>query len=154
MLTDNAAILYRVQLAGGKVPAERWQAISDYAIEFFPKTGLGFADIHAALAHAMAGKLEALKAIIENPAGPAADLVREMAAAFEAIAKQDWSTAIDHLTASLGDHARIGGSRAQRDLLEHALLSCLLEQGHADEARRLLALQRPVQAGNHPVAGL
>ncbi len=154
VLTDNVAILYRVQLAGGEVSAERWQSISDYATKFFPKTGLGFADVHAALAHAMAGNVEALNAIIENPAGPAADLVREMAGAFDAIVRQNWSAAMDHLTISLGDHARIGGSRAQRDLLEHALLACLLEQGYADEAKRLLALRRPVQAGNHPVAGL
>ena len=154
VLTDNAAILYRVQLAGGAVPAERWQSISDYAIKFFPKTGLGFADVHAALAHAMAGNIDALNAIIDNPAGPAGDLVRDMAAAFGAIVEQDWAAAIDHLTVSLGDHARIGGSRAQRDLLEHALLCCLLEQGHADEANRLLALRRPVHAGHRPVAGL
>ena len=44
----------------------------------------------------------------------------------------------------MADHARIGGSRAQRDLLELALLTALLRQGRAEEARHITALRRPV----------
>jgi len=154
VLTDSASILYRAELAGENVPAERWQAVSDYARQFFPKPGLGFVDIHAALAHAMAGNTDALETIIANPVGPAADLVREYASAYRAIAAQNWAEATGHLTSSMADHARIGGSRAQRDLLVHTLLGTLLKQGRDDEARRLLAMQRPVQAGTQPVAGL
>jgi len=154
VLTDSASILYRAELAGADVPAERWQAVSDYATQFFPKPGLGFVDVHAALAHAMAGQSAELEAIIANPVGPAADLVREYSSAYRAIAAQNWAEATAYLTTSMADHARIGGSRAQRDLLVHTLLGTLLKQGRDDEARRLLALQRPVQAGTQPVAGL
>jgi len=50
--------------------------------------------------------------------------------------------------------ARLGGSRAQRDLLEFSLLECLLKQGKTEEARRLIALRRPVLADTHLVQGL
>ncbi len=154
VLTDYASILYRAELAGEHVSPERWKSVSNYAREYFPKPGFGFADMHAALAHAMSGDTEALETIIANPAGPAADLVRDYASAYRAIAAQNWAEATAHLTASMGDHARISGSRAQRDLLIHTLLGTLLKQGRDEEAKRLLALSRPVQAGTRPVQGL
>ena len=102
----------------------------------------------------MTGESEALAAIVANPAGPAADVVKELATAYQAIANQDWEGAADHLAAGISDHARIGGSRAQRDLLDHTMLAVLLKLGRSDEARRLLVSRRPVQAANPPVKGL
>ena len=58
VLTDNAAFLFRAGLAGVEVPAERWQSVSEYAGRMFPNPGIAFADVHAALAHAMAGNPE------------------------------------------------------------------------------------------------
>ena len=63
VMTDNAAILYRAELAGVSVPPERWRAISEYAHQHFPNPGVAFADVHAALAYAMTGESEALAAI-------------------------------------------------------------------------------------------
>jgi tetratricopeptide (TPR) repeat protein len=154
VMTDNAAILYRAALAGHPVPEDRWQAIADYAHRYFPGTGVAFADVHAALAYAMVGESDALAAIIAKPAGPAADVVRELATAFQSIVHQDWAGAAAHLTAGMADHARIGGSRAQRDLLEHTMVAVLLKQGQGEEARRMLAMRRPVQTGKAPVVGL
>lgn len=154
VLTDTASILYRAELAGETVSAGRWKAISAYAKRCFPKTGLCFADVHAALAHAMAGDEVALDSIVAHPSGTAGDLVKVLAEAYSAIAQQNWAEATAHLTTAMADHARIGGSRAQRDLLEQTLLGVLIKQGHVDEARRLLALRRPVHAATSPVAGL
>ena len=150
VLTDTASILYRAELAGESIAPERWCAVSEYAKKFFPKTGLGFVDVHAALAHAMAGDGEALRRIISNPAGPAGDLVGELAESYSAIANQNWAEATIHLTKAMSDHARIGGSRAQRDLLELTLLEVLLKQGQDEEAKRLLALRRPVLISTAP----
>ena len=146
ILTDTASILFRAEVAGEPVSAERWQEISGYARQFFPKCGNAFIDMHAALAHAMAGEAEPLREIIDHPAGPAADLVPDVALACKEIAAQNWAKAAHHLTRCMSDHARIGGSRAQRDLLEHALLTCLLKQDRSDEARTLLSLRRPILA--------
>jgi tetratricopeptide (TPR) repeat protein len=146
VLTDTASMLYRAELAGLSVDPARWRAISDYAKKFFAKPSIAFADVHAALAHAMAGETDALAKIVQNPAGPAADLVHDFSAAFGAVAKQNWAEATQHLSVAMSDHARIGGSRAQRDLLEHTLLNALLKQGNTDEANRLIAMRRPVLA--------
>ena len=150
VLTDTASILYRAEVAGEVVAPERWQQISAYASRFFPRTGNAFVDMHAALAHAMAGENEPLQAIIDNPAGPAADLVPDVARACRQIAARNWAQATHHLTRCMTDHARLGGSRAQRDLLEHALLTCLLKQDRPAEARHILALRRPVLAAARP----
>ena len=45
---------------------------------------------------------------------------------------------------AMSDHARIGGSRAQRDLIEHAMASALMKQGKTAAAELLLATRRPV----------
>ncbi|MEP3274825.1 MAG: tetratricopeptide repeat protein [Stappiaceae bacterium] len=154
VLTDVAAILYRAELAGVAVAPERWKMVSDYAIKYFPEPGIAFGDIHAALAHAMAGNNEALEKIISDATGPAAEMVKICARAFQAVALEQWSTATAHLVQIMNDHARFGGSRAQRDLIEYALLGTLLKQGRGQEAQMLISTRRPVQAAAHPVAGL
>ena len=54
----------------------------------------------------------------------------------------------------MATHERVGGSRAQRDLLEFALLGALLRNGRTEEARRLLILRRPIHSRAPPLAGL
>lgn len=147
VLTDTASLLFRAEAAGVRVDPARWHQISDYAARWFPNAGNAFVDIHAALAHAMAGNAEALSSIITAPKGPAADLVPDLAEGFAQIAGGNWAAATAHLTVAMADHARIGGSRAQRDLLELALLTALLRQGRSDEARDIAALRRPVLSG-------
>lgn len=154
LLTDTAAIYYRAEMAGVPVPAERWQDLSAYAARFFPNPGLAFADVHAALAHAMAGNAEALAHIRSDAKGPAGDLVSLLADAFGALAAQNWAGATTLLSKAMADHERIGGSRAQRDLLEYALLNALLKQGRSEQAHMMLATRRPVQVEAHAVAGL
>ncbi|VAV92812.1 Bll1294 protein, partial [hydrothermal vent metagenome] len=134
VLTDMAAILYRAEMAGHEVPPERWQAISAYASQCFPTPGIAFADVHAALAHAMAGNGAALTRIITDAKGPAADIVRSISSGFEAIAAGNWAEAHAHLAPVMNDHQRIGGSRAQRDLLEYAMANVQLRLGQTDTA--------------------
>jgi tetratricopeptide (TPR) repeat protein len=147
IVTDMPALLFRAELAGVEVAPTRWQAISQYASERFAKPRLAFADFHAALAHAMAGNAEGVANIVQNANGPAEDLVRALAEAFRALAKKDWGTAMENLTKVMSDHARLGGSRAQRDLIELAMASVLLRQGKADEAERFLLSRRPLALG-------
>lgn len=154
VLTDMAAILYRAELAGVKVSSERWRRISDYAGQYFPKPGLAFADVHAALAHAMSGNGEALAKIVTDARGPARDMVVTLAEAFRAIAAGEWQAANASLTAAMADHARIGGSRAQRDLIDYMAVNVLLKMGRTQEARRLLAIRRPLTDTGRAVEGL
>lgn len=144
VLTDMASILYRAEFAGVSVPAERWTAVSEFATSFFPNPGLAFGDVHAALAHAMAGQGEALAKIVSDAKGPAADVVSALASGFGALAAGRWAEALTAFAPAMSDHARIGGSRAQRDLIEFAYVSALLKLDRSDEARRMLATRRPV----------
>ena len=54
----------------------------------------------------------------------------------------------------MADHERLGDSRAQRDLIEHALAHALLRDGKAAEAKRLLAMHRPHTGMTGAIAGL
>ncbi len=154
VLTDSAAFVLRAELAGAAVPDGTWERLSDYAGEFFPNPGTAFADIHAALAHAMAGRGGKLARIAGAAAGPAGDIVSGLAEALGAYARSDWEEAVALLAPWMAGHERIGGSRAQRDLLEFALLGALLRSGRTEEARRLLVLRRPVHAPAPPLAAL
>ena len=154
VLTDSAAFVLRAGLAGAVVPEGVWERLSDYASEFFPNPGIAFADMHAALAHAMAGRGDALARIAEAAAGPAGDMVSGLAEALDAYARTDWEEAIALLAPWMATHERVGGSRAQRDLLEFALLGALLRSGRTEEARRLLIIRRPVHAPAPPLADL
>ncbi len=154
VMTDMAAILYRAELAGVEVAPERWTCISDFARQFFPNTGLAFVDVHAAIAHAMAGNSEAVAKIITQAKGPAGEVVSVLSEGFAAIAGQNWQAAVNHFSMAMSHHARIGGSRAQRDLIEYALVGALLKQGRSDEATRMLAMRRPVAMSAGAVAGL
>ena len=152
VLNDTAAILYRAELAGLSVDPDRWTTLSDYAVRFFPDTGHSFADMHAALSHAMAGKGDRLARISESRNGFAADLVQPLARAWGAIAREDWRTALEDLVQVMGTTERLGGSRAQRDLLELTYVNVLLKLGQTAEAHRCLTIRRPVLATSPPIA--
>lgn len=147
VLTDASSFLMRAELAGEPRRADLWQSVSAYARKIFPNPGVAFADVHAALAHAIAGETAALEKVIKDAKGPAADLVSKMSEAFQAFAKQSWPEAIALLTPTMSAHERIGGSRAQRDLLEFMYVGALLRLDKAEEAQRFLRLRRPVKAG-------
>lgn len=154
VLTDNAALLFRAELAGVDVPVARWQELSAYASARFPKPGLGFADIHAAIAHARGGDRNALDALIEGAAGPVADLTRTLGTAYREMEDGHWAKAADQFGAAMRDHARIGGSKAQRDLIDLSLAACLVRDGRRQEARTVLSITRPGALGKDLVVGL
>jgi tetratricopeptide (TPR) repeat protein len=154
VLTDNTAFLFRAELTGVEVPAQRWQSVSEYAARMFPNPGIAFADVHAALAHAMAGNDEGLGRIIAGARGPAGDMVRLIAEAFQAFAARDWARATERLSGAMAEHERIGGSRAQRDLLEYAFAEMLAKQDRRGEAKLFLATRRPLKLLANAVQGL
>ena len=72
---------------------------------------------------------------------------------FVAFERGDFSTAIEVLAPLAGESERIGGSRAQHDLIEFTLLKAYLEVDRLEEARHLLSARRPGASGV-PVAGV
>ena len=142
-LTDTASIYYRAELAGYKVSSERWRKLSEYAADKFPIMGQSFADVHAALAHAMAGNEEYLSKLIEGNSGFAGDIVSPVAKAWKAMSENKWDTAREELKTASSDFERFGGSRAQRDLLEFTYVNVLMRSGKKEVARKTLLERRP-----------
>jgi hypothetical protein len=154
VLTDTASFLHRAELAGGAHQPERWREVSEFAAQLFPKPGIAFADTHAALAHAMAGETEALDRLVAEPVGAAGEVVSSLAAAFKAFAAGHWAQTICLLSPIMSAHERIGGSRAQRDLIEYTLVAALLRGGRPNDARLMLATRRPIKMVSPALAGL
>jgi hypothetical protein len=159
-LTDSASFLWRAELAGAPVAGSHWSAVRDYAAHSFPTPGVTFCDVHAAIAYAAAGDAVALEGIARAlrdadndgrlASGP---VVPALAAAFGAFARGDWEATITILAPVLDQHVRIGGSRAQRDLVELTLLAAYLRTGRADAACALLA-RRHDRRPSVPVVGV
>ncbi len=155
VLTDCASFLARAEFAGAARKPELWRELSAYAAKWFPNPGVNFADMHAALAHAMAGEGEALARYAEQPKGPAGDMLAPIARGFGAFARNDWDGAIREIGPVLAADERMGGSRAQRDLLEYTVACAMLRAGRSEDARRMILAHRPhVASGLIPVAGL
>ena len=154
VLTDSASLLFRAELAGLKVPVERWSKLSAYALSMFPNPGLGFADLHAAITHSRSGNRDALDVIIESDNGPVSDLTKALATGYREMEDENWVMAAEQFCHAMRDHARIGGSKAQRDLIDYSLASCLVRDGRQKEARTLLSITRPRAITKEIVAGL
>ena len=153
-LTDTASIYYRAELAGYTIPPERWLKLSKYAAQKFPQMGQSFADIHAALAHAMAGNEEYLSKLIEGNTGFAGNIVPAVARVWKAISKNQWKNARKDLEATISEFERFGGSRAQRDLLEFTYINVLLRLGEKEKARKTLQKRRPAFYQRAPIEAL
>lgn len=149
VLTDAVAFLWRAELAGHPRDPARWQVLHDFTRRMFPGAGIAFVDTHAALADAVAGDGAALEARIAAMAAleregrlASGPVVPALARGFGAFLRQDWPGAIAAIEPVLAEHERIGGSRAQRDLVEFTLLRAYLAAGQLDDLRRMLAARQ------------
>ena len=155
VLTDCASFLVRAEIAGEARQPELWADMARYAARWFPNSGIGFADMHSALAFAMAGDGEALQKIVEQPKGPTADILPAIARGFSAFARGEWELVVREIEPLLSAHERLGGSRAQRDLLEYTVTLALLRAGRSADASRQIRTRRPQNGKERfPVAGL
>ncbi len=154
--TDCPAFLLRAEMAGEPRQPERWREIADYATKWFGRPGLGFVDMHTALVYAMAGDVEALAKFAESPRGATADLLPPLATGFSAFAAGNWQHAIGEIRPLLDTHERLGGSRAQRDLLEYVVTAAMVRDGKSGEAREFISQRRPQNGKGRgfPISGL
>ena len=159
-MSDGTAFLWRSELAGYPRDTAAWRAMYDYATSALPRPGSGLADLHVILAQAVIGDDAALDA----RAGQMEDLAREgrypsgsylpaLSRGFAAFERGDFPAAIEALAPLAEESERIGGSRAQHDLIEFTLLKAYLDAGRPEEARHLLSARRRGAPGV-PVAGV
>jgi len=144
--TDAPAFLWRAELAGQAPRAEQWRAVHDYVLESFPRSGIAFVDVHRALVCVATDDREAIARLVTEleqraHAGQSAsgEVVPRLARGLDAYGRGDWAAAVAALEPALAETVRIGGSRAQRDLLQNTLLAAYIKDGRAAEASRLAA---------------
>lgn len=159
-MSDGTAFLWRSELAGHPRDAAAWRAISEYAGRALPRPGNGLADLHVMLAQAVIGDQRAHDAravqmadLARDGRYPSGPFLPELARGFAAFERSDFPAAIDALAPLVAQSERIGGSRAQHDLIEFTLLRAYLEAERLEEARHLLSARRPGAKGV-PVKGL
>jgi tetratricopeptide (TPR) repeat protein len=157
---DSTAFLWRSELAGHPRDAAAWRTLCDYAASALPRPGAGLADLHVMLAHAvmrdddaLATRTAQIAKLASEGRYPSRSYVPELAHGFVAFERGDYSGAIAALAPLVRQNERIGGSRAQHDLIEFTLLKAYLNADRLEEARQLLAARRPGASGV-PVAGV
>lgn len=143
-LVDSASLLWRWQVGtadwfpaeGPPPPAEAVLEAAGAELVGRPQTP--FVALHAALALAAAGggaRLRALRAHCDGSDDAAVgSTVVAVCDALLAVGAGAWDEAADTLADVLPTLAQVGGSQAQRDIVEETLLLCLMRAGRTGEA--------------------
>jgi hypothetical protein len=144
-ITDGASLLWRLSAYGHDVPHELWREADASAQRAFPKSSIPFADVHMVLFAAATRNQTALEsrlAVIEQrvaegklAAGP---VVPRICRAMHAFAGEDYHGCVRQLEPVLDEVARIGGSHAQREIIEDTFIVALMRGGDLTRARALL----------------
>ncbi|MBS0560073.1 MAG: tetratricopeptide repeat protein [Proteobacteria bacterium] len=145
IVTDGASLLWRVQAYGHAAPDALWREAADYAAAAFPNPGMAFVDVHMALLAAATGdraaveqRAAALDTLVRAGSLPAGPVVPAICRAALAFADGDYAGCVRLLEPVAAEVVRIGGSGAQREVIEDTLLLALMRGGEAGKARALL----------------
>ena len=151
---DGVAFLWRSELAGYPRDESAWRTLYDYAAGALPRPGAGLADLHVVITHAVMrddaaldARTRQIEALAREKRYPSGSYVPELSRGFVAFERGDYSTAIAALGPLAKQSERIGGSRAQHDLIEFTLLKAYLKADLLEEARQLLAARRAGASG-------
>ncbi|MFF0429067.1 FAD/NAD(P)-binding protein [Streptomyces sp. NPDC004520] len=141
-LVDSGSLLWRARMSRnwtGRVPVDG--VLDAVARDLVERPSTAFTALHSAIALAAAGDLPALRRLRTHASGADAvqrEVVVPLCDALEAVLEEEWATAVRELRGLLPSLRRVGGSAAQREIVEETLLYALVEAGHRDTARHLL----------------
>lgn len=145
VVTDSASLLWRLSAYGHAVPKPLWRDADAAAQKLFPKSGLPFADVHMALfaaatqnQAALAARLAVIEQRLAGGKLPAGGVVPAICRALAAFADEDYAACVQALAPVLDDVVRIGGSHAQRELIEDTFIVALMRSGELPRARAVL----------------
>jgi tetratricopeptide (TPR) repeat protein len=144
-VSDGASLLWRLAAYGHDVPKEIWVDAAVHAERSFPKAGVPFADMHMALVAAATGNHAGLaqriadleKRLAEGRLAPGA-VLPAVCRAVLAFADGDYRACARILEPAAAEVVRIGGSHAQREIVEDTLLLAFIKCGETAKARELL----------------
>lgn len=145
-LADAASFLWRCGLYGVGPKDLPWTEVAALAERSFPRAGLAFADLHAAMAAAATGdapalerRVDALRSLDAEGKLPQGAVVPALCRGLGAYARGEYQEAATLLDAAMADLTRVAGSHAQREVFEDTLIAACLKCGRVDRVRRLLA---------------
>jgi hypothetical protein len=145
VVSDTVSLLWRLQAYGHEVPGNMWEEVEKYAGSRYPNPGLAFIEVHMGLLAATTGKhiaatgrIDANAQRVVDGALPAGSVVPAIGRAALAFANTDYAECMRILEPVAGDVARVGGSGAQREVIEDMLLLALMRSGESVKARDLL----------------
>jgi tetratricopeptide (TPR) repeat protein len=145
VMSDGASLLWRLEAYGHDVPKQLWQDTDAYARQYFPKTSLPFVEMHMALlaaathnGPALEERLRAIEQRLAEGKLPAGPVVPQICRAMNAFAGEDYAACVRHLDGVLHEVVRIGGSHAQRQIIEDTFIVALIRCGELARARALL----------------
>lgn len=145
VVSDVASLLWRISAYGHEVPRGLWEEIASYGDRVFPKAGHAFVDTHMMMIAAATGNSAALEQrvalldeLINAGSFGAGAVVPAIGRALQAFAEGNYAQCIAMLEPVAGEVVRIGGSGAQREVIEDTLLVALMRGGQTEKARALL----------------
>ncbi|CAL80210.1 conserved hypothetical protein; partial homology with cellulose synthase [Bradyrhizobium sp. ORS 278] len=144
-LSDCASLLWRLRAENHTLPDGAWTEVAAYARPRFTGSTLAFIEMHLVMIAAATNDTTALKgrlAAIERRQIegnlPAGRIVPHMLRALRAFAEENWRACARELTPVMGDLARIGGSHAQREVIEDTYVLALIRSRDLAKAREVL----------------
>ncbi|RYE30677.1 MAG: tetratricopeptide repeat protein [Hyphomicrobiales bacterium] len=145
VVSDSVSLLWRLKAYGHEVPTGLWEAAWTYASGFFDKAGHAFVDVHMGLLAAATGdtrgatvRIDALVRLVEAGTLAAGPVVPAICRAALAFAERDYELCARILEPAASEVVRIGGSGAQREIVEDTLLQAFIRDGQTEKARVLL----------------
>ena len=144
-VVDGASLLWRLGVYGHVVPKEVWDDAAVYAESSFPKAGIPFADVHVALLAAATGnragleqRIGDLEKRLDEGKLPQGSVIPAICRGVRAFANGDYVDCVRILEPVADEVVRIGGSHAQREVVEDTLLIALMKSDEPVKARALL----------------
>lgn len=145
---DSAALLWRLQLDGVDV-GDRWAIVADKYAEVVDQAYMAFTDLHAMMSFAATGReaeaqaqLTALKKAATRT-DTSGDIIRtaglSLVRGFYAFGRGDYGQAKQLLSAARHNGHLIGGSIAQRDVINWTLTEAAMRDGDKAMVNALIA---------------
>ncbi|MGC1505601.1 MAG: tetratricopeptide repeat protein [Sulfitobacter sp.] len=159
---DSAALLWRLQMDGVDV-GDRWGVVADNYAQVIDQAYMAFTDIHAAMSFAATGRETEARshiAVLEAAARQNTDTGSAIRAAglplvrgFDAFGRGNYGDAKRHLAAARHNSHLIGGSIAQRDIINWTLVEAAIRDGDKSMAQALLA-ERTLMKPHSPLTNM
>ena len=142
-LVDSCSLLWRWTITPGAADVPSTREVADVIDEsLLDRPPTPFMALHSAVTLCALGEADRLDRLDRwsrsHPDPTYGEVVAPLCSALRALAGGDPSTAADRLIELRGAIWRLGGSDAQREVVEDTLVAALLAAARYDDARRLL----------------